>query len=70
MVGVHIDGRPISSDVADQYLDAILEAWSPSETGAEAIVSALIGEYNPGGKMLVTTAYHSGQVPIYSQPSI
>lgn len=65
MVGVHIDGRPISSDVADQYLDAILEAWSPSETGAEAIVSALIGEYNPGGKMPVTTAYHSGQVPIY-----
>ena len=65
MVGVHIDGRPISSDVADQYLDAILEAWSPSETGAEAIVSALIGEYNPGGKMPVTTAYHSGQIPIY-----
>ena len=24
MVGIHFDGRPISSDVADQYLDAIL----------------------------------------------
>lgn len=46
MVGIHFDGRPISSDTADQYLDAILEAWSPSETGAEAVVSALLGEYN------------------------
>lgn len=65
MVGIHFDGRPISSDAADQYLDAILEAWSPSETGAEAVVSALLGEYNPGGKMPVTTAYHAGQIPVY-----
>ena len=65
MVGIHFDGRPISSDTADQYLDAILEAWSPSETGAEAVVGALLGEYSPGGKMPVTTAYHAGQIPIY-----
>ena len=38
LVGVHFDGRPISSDAAEEYLDAILEAWSPSETGAEAVV--------------------------------
>lgn len=65
MVGVHFDGRPISSNVADQYLDAILEAWNPSETGAEAVVNVLLGDYNPGGKMPVTTAYHAGQIPIY-----
>lgn len=65
MVGIHFDGRPISSDAADQYLDAILEAWSPSETGAEAVVSVLLGEYNPGGKMPVTIAYHAGQIPVY-----
>lgn len=65
MVGVHFDGRPISSNVADQYLDAILEAWNPSETGAEAVVRVLLGDYNPGGKMPVTTAYHAGQIPIY-----
>ena len=65
MIGVHFDGRPISSDAADQYLDAILEAWSPAETGAEAVVSALLGEYNPGGKLPVSVAYHAGQLPIY-----
>ena len=65
MIGVHFDGRPISSDIADEYLDAILEAWNPSEAGAEAIVNALIGEYNPGGKLPVCVARTSGQIPIY-----
>lgn len=65
MIGIHFDGRPVSSDAADQYLDALIEAWSPSETGAEAVVSVLLGEYNPGGRMPVTTAYHAGQIPVY-----
>lgn len=65
LIGIHFDGRPISSDVADTYLDAILEAWSPAETGAEAVVSALLGEYDPGGKLPVSVAYHAGQIPIY-----
>jgi beta-glucosidase len=65
LVGVHFDGRPISSDAADECLDAILEAWSPAEAGAEAVVGALAGEYNPGGKLPVSVAYHAGQIPIY-----
>lgn len=65
LIGVHFDGRPISSDAADRYLDAILEAWSPAETGAEAVISALLGEYNPGGKLPVSVAYHAGQIPVY-----
>lgn len=65
LIGIHFDGRPISSDIADEYLDAILEAWNPSEMGAEAVVSVLLGEYNPGGKLPVTVAYHAGQIPIY-----
>lgn len=65
LIGVHFDGRPISSDAADQYLNAILEAWSPAEAGAEAVVSALLGEYNPSGKLPVSVAYHAGQIPIY-----
>lgn len=65
MVGIHFNGRPISSDIADTYLDAILEAWNPSEAGGEAIVRTLLGEYNPGGKMPVCTARCSGQIPVY-----
>lgn len=65
LIGVHFDGRPISSNAADECLDAILETWSPAEMGAEAVVSALLGEYNPGGKLPVSVAYHAGQIPIY-----
>lgn len=65
LVGIHFDGRPISSDVADEYLDAIIEAWNPSEMGGEAIAKVLFGEYNPGGKLPVTVARNAGQAPIY-----
>lgn len=64
MVGVHMNGRPISSDIADKYLNAIVEAWNPSEFGAEAIAETLVGVNNPSGKMPVTTAMHVGQIPI------
>lgn len=65
LIGVHFDGRPISSDAADAYLNAILEAWSPAEAGAEAVADALLGKYNPGGRLPVSVAYHAGQIPIY-----
>ena len=69
MVGLHFDGRPISSDAADRYLDAILECWNPSAYGAKATVAILAGDENPSGKLPVTVAYSAGQLPLYySQP--
>lgn len=65
LIGVHLDGRPISSDAADQCLNAILEAWSPAEAGAQAITEVLLGDYNPDGRLPVTVARCSGQLPIY-----
>lgn len=70
MVGVHFNGRPISSDVADEYLDAVLEAWNPSEMGAPAISAVLRGAFNPSGKMPVTTARNAGQIPIFYNHSM
>ncbi len=65
MVGVHMDGRPVSGDAADRYLDALLEAWNPSEKGAQAIVDVLTGAYNPGGKLPLSVARCAGQAPLY-----
>lgn len=70
LVGIHFDGRPISSDAADTCLNAILEAWSPAEMGAQAVAEALVGKVNPGGKLPVTVARTAGQIPvIYNHPN-
>lgn len=65
MVGIHFNGRPVSSDAADRYLHALLEAFSPSEAGAEAIADVLTGVCNPCGKLPVSVAYEAGQIPVY-----
>lgn len=65
LVALHLDGRPISSDAAEQCCAAILECWSPAEAGAQAICDVLLGSYNPGGKLPVSVAYNAGQVPVY-----
>lgn len=65
ILGVHLDGRPISSDTADRVLNAIIEAWSPAEAGAQAIADVLLGVYNPAGRLSVTVPRNEGQIPIY-----
>ncbi|HHV12709.1 MAG TPA: beta-glucosidase [Clostridiales bacterium] len=65
VIAVHFDGRPVSSDNADKYANAILEAWSPAERGAGAIVSVLFGDYNPAGRLPVSVAYSAGQIPVH-----
>lgn len=62
---VHMDGRPISSDAADKYASAIIEAWNPGEYGSQAIVETIMGINNPSGKLPVSIAYHSSQAPLY-----
>lgn len=65
IVGIHFDGRAISSDAADEVCNAILEAWNPAEGGSEAVAEAFVGEYNPGGKLPVSVAYRAAQLPVY-----
>ncbi len=65
VIGVHFNGRPISSDAADNYINAIIEAWNPSEKGAQAITEVLVGNYNPSGKLPLSVARTAGQIPIY-----
>lgn len=60
-----LGGRPLSSDGADRYMDALLEAWNPAEKGAQAIADVLLGAYNPGGKLPLSVARCAGQAPLY-----
>ena len=63
LIGIHFDGRPVSSDAADG-MDALLEAWSPAEFGNEAIVSVLSGDAGPSGRLPVSVVYNAGQIPL------
>ena len=65
LIGLHFDGRPISSDAADECLNAILECWNPAVYTAEIVTDALLGKLNPSGKMPLSTARRAGQIPVY-----
>ena len=66
VVLVLIDGRPVSMpDLVEPAEKAILEAWVPGEEGARAIVNALFGEVNPGGKLPISFPRSAGQAPVF-----
>ena len=55
-------GKPLVN-WADRNADAILEAWYPGQYGGTAVAMALLGDYNPGGKLTVTFPKTVGQIP-------
>lgn len=63
VVLVLINGRPLSVNWAAAHTPAILEAWYPGAHGGTAIARALMGDYNPGGKLTVTFPRSVGQIP-------
>jgi beta-glucosidase len=64
IVLVLINGRPLSINWANDNIPSILEAWFPGLHGGTAIADVLFGNYNPGGKMPVTTPRTVGQIPL------
>ena len=64
VVLVVVSGRPLTIEWAARHCAAILLAWVPGEAGPEAIVAAIAGDDNPGGKLPVSVPRQVGQVPI------
>lgn len=65
LIIVHFGGRPISSNAADQYAAAIIEAWNPAQCGSKVLTDLIFGNTEPSGRLPVTTAFNAGQMPIY-----
>ena len=60
---VMLDGRASSINYAAAHIPAILHAWFPGEFCGQAVAEALLGDYNPGGRLAVTFPKSVGQIP-------
>jgi beta-glucosidase len=65
IVLVLVNGRPVTLDWIAEEVPAIVEAWFPSEEGANAIADVLFGDVNPGGKLPMTFPRAVGQIPVF-----
>ena len=63
VVVVLISGRALAINWVDRHVPAILAAWFPGEWCGRAVAEALLGDYNPGGRLPVTFPRTVGQLP-------
>jgi beta-glucosidase len=65
VVLVLVTGRPTGSVWAHEHAAAVLLAWLPGQEGAGAVVDALTGDVNPGGKLPISYPRSAGQLPVF-----
>ncbi|MEV6366943.1 glycoside hydrolase family 3 N-terminal domain-containing protein [Micromonospora musae] len=65
VVAVLVAGRPVGSDFLHEECAAVLMAWLPGQTGAQAIAEVLLGEVNPSGKLPISYPRMVGQIPVF-----
>jgi beta-glucosidase len=64
-VVVLLNGRPLSVNLLAQRADALLECWYMGQETGHAVADLLFGRANPGGKLPVTIARDTGQLPMF-----
>jgi len=65
IVGVLMNGRPLTINYLNQHAAAILETWYLGIHEGDVVADALFGDINPSGKLPVTFPRYVGQVPMY-----
>lgn len=64
-VVVLLNGRPLSANLLAERAGALLECWYLGQETGHAVADLLFGRANPGGKLPVTIARNTGQLPMY-----
>lgn len=62
------NGSPLSLDPSKP--NAILEAWYYGERGGDAVAEALLGEFNPGGRLPITFYRTESDLPPFTDYSM
>lgn len=65
VVLVNMSSRPLSSPWIAEHIPAIVQAWHPGQEGGQAIANVLFGASTPGGKLPMSGARGTGQLPVY-----
>ncbi|MFW5899483.1 MAG: glycoside hydrolase family 3 C-terminal domain-containing protein, partial [Jiangellaceae bacterium] len=63
IVMVNMSGSAMALPWAGANLGAILQAWYPGQAGGSAVADALVGRYNPAGRLPVTFYRSTDQLP-------
>jgi beta-glucosidase len=54
IVYVNLSGSALAMPWADEHVNAVIQAWYPGQAGGTAVAEALLGDYNPAGRLPVT----------------
>jgi beta-glucosidase len=60
-----LNGRPLSANLLAERADALLECWYMGQETGHAVADLLFGQANPGGKLPVSIARDTGQLPMF-----
>lgn len=63
IVLVFHSGNPLTSEWADVYIPAIMQAWYPGQEAGRALADLLFGNENPSGKLPMTIYRAEDQLP-------
>lgn len=66
VVCVLCSGSTFALTNVNEYYDALLQAWYPGQEGGTAVADVLFGDYNPGGRMPLTSYKDISQLPDFS----
>ena len=70
LVVVNMSGSVMSFDWESRHVDAILQAWYGGQAAGDAIVDVLFGDYNPAGRMPLTTYMNDEDLPPFEDYSM
>ena len=65
LVVVFVAGSPLADEWLSDNAPAILYAWYPGEQGGTAVAEALLGDYNPGGRLPITYYRSTSVLPAF-----
>lgn len=67
---VNMSGSVMSFEWESQNVDAIIQAWYGGQAAGDAITDILFGDYNPAGRMPITTYMNDNDLPPFEDYSM